>query len=216
MTEADAEGKLTLELPTGSIFGGAIGMDESEVRAALTRNGFAGIERVDYPQYFLLQARDCPGIIWRFRDRKTLTEIYTNSRKVVLSNGLRLGDPMENFTEKFGQPAAPCRRTQGGTLLTLSHFLILGAILFAISVVGIFLNRKNLIIILMSIELMLLAVNMNFIAFSHYLQDLAGQVFVFFILTVAAAESAIGLAILVVLFRNLKTIHVDDLDSLKG
>jgi NADH-quinone oxidoreductase subunit K len=81
-------------------------------------------------------------------------------------------------------------------LLTLSHFLILGAILFAISVVGIFLNRKNLIIILMSIELMLLAVNMNFIAFSHYLQDLAGQVFVFFILTVAAAESAIGLAIL--------------------
>ena len=101
-------------------------------------------------------------------------------------------------------------------MLTLSHFLILGAILFAISVVGIFLNRKNLIIILMSIELMLLAVNMNFIAFSHYLQDLAGQVFVFFILTVAAAESAIGLAILVVLFRNLTTIHVDDLDSLKG
>ena len=107
MTEADAEGKLTLELPTGSIFGGAIGMDESEVRAALTRNGFAGIERVDYPQYFLLQARDCPGIIWRFRDRKTLTEIFTNSRKVVLSNGLRLGDPVESFMEKFGQPAAP-------------------------------------------------------------------------------------------------------------
>jgi NADH-quinone oxidoreductase subunit K len=77
-------------------------------------------------------------------------------------------------------------------LLTLSHFLILGAILFAISVVGIFLNRKNLIIILMSIELMLLAVNMNFIAFSHYLQDLAGQVFVFFILTVAAAERRSG------------------------
>ena len=101
-------------------------------------------------------------------------------------------------------------------MLTLSHFLTLGAILFAISVVGIFLNRKNLIIILMSIELMLLAVNLNFIAFSHYLQDLAGQVFVFFILTVAAAESAIGLAILVALFRNLKTIHVDDLDSLKG
>ena len=101
-------------------------------------------------------------------------------------------------------------------MLTLSHFLILGAVLFAISIVGIFLNRKNLIIILMSIELMLLAVNMNFIAFSHYLNDLAGQVFVFFILTVAAAESAIGLAILVVLFRNLKTIPVDDLDSLKG
>lgn len=101
-------------------------------------------------------------------------------------------------------------------MLTLSHFLILGAVLFAISIVGIFLNRKNLIIILMSIELMLLSVNMNFIAFSHYLQDLAGQIFVFFILTVAAAESAIGLTILVVLFRNLKTIHVDDLDSLKG
>ena len=101
-------------------------------------------------------------------------------------------------------------------MLTLSHFLVLGAILFAISIVGIFLNRKNLIVLLMAIELMLLAVNINFIAFSHYMQDLAGQVFVFFILTVAAAESAIGLAILVVLFRNLNTIHVDDLDSLKG
>ncbi len=101
-------------------------------------------------------------------------------------------------------------------MLTLSHFLILGAILFAISIVGIFLNRKNLIIILMSIELMLLAVNINFVAFSHYLQDLAGQIFVFFIMTVAAAEASIGLAILVELFRNLKTIHVDDLDSLKG
>jgi NADH-quinone oxidoreductase subunit K len=101
-------------------------------------------------------------------------------------------------------------------LLSLSHFLILGAVLFAISVVGIFLNRKNVIILLMAIELMLLAVNMNFIAFSHYLNDMSGQVFVFFILTVAAAESAIGLAILVVLFRNLQTINVDDLDSLKG
>jgi NADH-quinone oxidoreductase subunit K len=100
--------------------------------------------------------------------------------------------------------------------LSLSHFLILGAILFAISVVGIFLNRKNLIVLLMTIELMLLAVNMNFVAFSHYLQDLSGQIFVFFILTVAAAESAIGLAILIVLFRNLKSIHVDDLGSLKG
>ncbi|MBL8418174.1 MAG: NADH-quinone oxidoreductase subunit NuoK [Dechloromonas sp.] len=100
--------------------------------------------------------------------------------------------------------------------LTLSHFLILGAILFAISVVGIFLNRKNLLVLLMAIELMLLAVNMNFVAFSHYLQDLSGQIFVFFILTVAAAESAIGLAILIVLFRNLKSIHVDDLGSLKG
>jgi len=101
-------------------------------------------------------------------------------------------------------------------LLTLSHFLVLSAILFAVSIVGIFLNRKNLIVLLMAIELMLLAVNMNFIAFSHYMQDQAGQIFVFFILTVAAAESAIGLAILVVLFRNLNTIHVDDLDSLKG
>lgn len=100
--------------------------------------------------------------------------------------------------------------------LSLSHFLILGAVLFAISIVGIFLNRKNVIILLMAIELMLLAVNMNFIAFSHYLNDVAGQVFVFFILTVAAAESAIGLAILVVLFRNLNTINVDDLDELKG
>jgi len=101
-------------------------------------------------------------------------------------------------------------------LLSLSHFLILGAILFALSVIGIFLNRKNVIILLMAIELMLLAVNLNFIAFSHYLGDIAGQVFVFFILTVAAAESAIGLAILVVLFRNLSTINVEDLDSLKG
>lgn len=101
-------------------------------------------------------------------------------------------------------------------MVGLSHYLILGALLFAISVVGIFLNRKNVIILLMAIELMLLAVNLNFIAFSHYLQDVAGQVFVFFILTVAAAESAIGLAILVVLFRNLRTINVDDLDHLKG
>jgi NADH-quinone oxidoreductase subunit K len=100
--------------------------------------------------------------------------------------------------------------------LTLSHFLVLGAILFAISVVGIFLNRKNLIVLLMALELMLLAVNMNFVAFSHFLGDLSGQIFVFFILTVAAAESAIGLAILIVLFRNLKSIHVDDLGSLKG
>ena len=88
--------------------------------------------------------------------------------------------------------------------------------LFAISIVGIFLNRKNVLILLMAIELMLLAVNLNFVAFSYYLGDVAGQVFVFFILTVAAAESAIGLAILVVLFRNLQTINVDDLDNLKG
>jgi NADH-quinone oxidoreductase subunit K len=101
-------------------------------------------------------------------------------------------------------------------VLTLSHFLILSALIFAISVVGIFLNRKNLIVLLMAIELMLLAVNMNFVAFSRYLLDLNGQLFVFFILTVAAAESAIGLAILVILFRNLKSIHVDDLGNLKG
>ena len=101
-------------------------------------------------------------------------------------------------------------------MVGLSHYLILGSLLFAISVVGIFLNRKNVIILLMAIELMLLAVNLNFIAFSHYLNDLAGQVFVFFILTVAAAESAIGLAILVLLFRNLKTINVADLGGLKG
>ena len=98
----------------------------------------------------------------------------------------------------------------------LSHYLVLGAMLFAIAVVGIFLNRKNVIVLLMAIELMLLAVNLNFIAFSHFLGDAAGQVFVFFILTVAAAEAAIGLAILVVLFRNKRTINVDDLDSLKG
>jgi NADH-quinone oxidoreductase subunit K len=101
-------------------------------------------------------------------------------------------------------------------LLTLSHYLILGAILFMTGVAGIFINRKNLIIVLMSIELVLLAVSTNFIAFSHYLQTMAGQIFVFFILTVAAAESAIGLAILIVLFRSRKSIHVDDLDCLKG
>ena len=100
--------------------------------------------------------------------------------------------------------------------VTLGHFLSLGAVLFALSVIGIFLNRKNLIVLLMAIELMLLAVNLNFVAFSYFLGDISGQIFVFFILTVAAAESAIGLAILVVLFRNLNTINVEDLDSLKG
>ena len=100
--------------------------------------------------------------------------------------------------------------------VNLSHYLSLGAILFSMSVIGIFLNRKNLTVLLMAIELMLLAVNLNFVAFSHYLGDMAGQVFVFFILTVAAAESAIGLAILVVLFRNRATINVDELDGLKG
>jgi NADH-quinone oxidoreductase subunit K len=101
-------------------------------------------------------------------------------------------------------------------VLSLTHYLVLASILFAISVFGIFLNRKNLIVLLMAIELMLLAVNMNFIAFSQFLGDASGQLFVFFILTVAAAESAIGLAILVVLFRNLRTINVEDIDQLKG
>ena len=100
--------------------------------------------------------------------------------------------------------------------LSLGHFLSLGAMLFALSVIGIFLNRKNLIVLLMAIELMLLAVNINFVAFSRYLGDMHGQVFVFFILTVAAAESAIGLAILVLLFRNKNSIDVQDLNSLKG
>ena len=101
-------------------------------------------------------------------------------------------------------------------MISLSHYLVLAAMLFAISMIGIFLNRKNVIVLLMAIELLLLAVNMNFVAFSHFLGDVSGQIFVFFILTVAAAESAIGLAILVVLFRNLQTIHVEDLDRLKG
>ena len=101
-------------------------------------------------------------------------------------------------------------------MIALSDCLILGALLFSLAVLGIFINRKNIIILLMCIELMLLAVNINFIAFSHFSGDIAGQIFVFFILTVAAAEAAIGLAILVVLFRNLSTINVADLDSLKG
>ena len=101
-------------------------------------------------------------------------------------------------------------------MIPLSHYLILGALLFGISVAGIIINRKNVIILLMSIELMLLAVNMNFVAFSHFLGDLAGQVFVFFILTVAAAEAAIGLAIVVVLFRSRGDINVASLDVMKG
>ena len=101
-------------------------------------------------------------------------------------------------------------------MIALSDYLLLGGLLFAIAVAGIFLNRKNVIVLLMCIELMLLAVNMNFIAFSRFRDDAAGQIFVFFILTVAAAEAAIGLAILVVLFRNRRTINVDDLDMLKG
>lgn len=100
--------------------------------------------------------------------------------------------------------------------LSLVHYLVLGALLFAISVVGIFANRRNLLVLLMSVELMLLSVNLNFVAFSRYLGDAAGQIFVFFILTVAAAETAIGLAILVVLFRRLRSVDVRDLDSLKG
>ena len=100
--------------------------------------------------------------------------------------------------------------------IALNHYLVLAAILFSISIAGIIINRKNIIILLMSIELMLLAVNLNFIAFSHFLNDLAGQVFVFFILTVAAAEAAIGLAILVVLFRNKQSINVADITEMKG
>nr|VFK37743.1 MAG: NADH dehydrogenase subunit K [Candidatus Kentron sp. TC]VFK40890.1 MAG: NADH-quinone oxidoreductase subunit K [Candidatus Kentron sp. TC] len=101
-------------------------------------------------------------------------------------------------------------------MIALSDFLVLGAVMFCISMAGIFLNRKNILILLMCIELMLLSVNLNFVAFSHYLQDISGQVFVFFILTVAAAEAAIGLAILVVLFRNRRTINVNALDAMKG
>jgi len=101
-------------------------------------------------------------------------------------------------------------------MIPLSSYLILGAIMFALSVAGIFINRKNVLILLMCIELMLLAVNINFVAFSYFLDDSAGQIFVFFILTVAAAEAAIGLAILIVLFRNRSTINVDELDSMKG
>ena len=100
--------------------------------------------------------------------------------------------------------------------VTLGHYLTLSAVLFALAVIGIFLNRKNLIVLLMAIELMLLAVNINFVAFSHYLGDIHGQIFVFFILTVAAAESAIGLAILVLLFRNRATVQADELNTLKG
>ena len=99
---------------------------------------------------------------------------------------------------------------------TLNHYLIVAAALFTISIIGIFINRRNVIILLMAIELMLLAVNMNFVAFSYYLNDMAGQIFVFFILTVAAAESAIGLAILVLLFRNKASINVDELNTLRG
>jgi NADH-quinone oxidoreductase subunit K len=101
-------------------------------------------------------------------------------------------------------------------MLTLNHFLYLADILFAISIVGIFINRKNMILLLMCIELLLLAVNFNFIAFSHFLGNPDGQVFVFFILTVAAAEAAIGLALLVVLFRTRASINVEDMDSMKG
>lgn len=101
-------------------------------------------------------------------------------------------------------------------MITLAHMLTLSAVLFAIAVAGIFLNRRNIILLLMCIELLLLGANFNFIAFSRFLGDLSGQVFVFFVLTVAAAESAIGLAILVVLFRHRQSINVDELDTLKG
>ncbi len=101
-------------------------------------------------------------------------------------------------------------------MITLEHYLVLGGILFCLSVAGVFLNRKNLIVLLMALELMLLAVNMNFVAFSHFMGDLSGQIFVFFILTVAAAETSIGLAIMVLIFRQKQSINVDDLSSLKG
>jgi len=101
-------------------------------------------------------------------------------------------------------------------MITLSHYLVVAAILFSLSIAGIILNRKNVITLLMCIELMLLSVNINFLAFSHYLGDVAGEVFVFFILTVAAAEAAIGLAIIIVMFRNVGTINVEELNSLKG
>ena len=101
-------------------------------------------------------------------------------------------------------------------MITLNKFLILSAILFGFGIAGIIINRKNIIVLLMSIELILLAVNTNFIAFSHFLNNITGQVFVFFVLTVAAAEAAIGLAILVVLYRNRNTIEVQNIDALKG
>ena len=101
-------------------------------------------------------------------------------------------------------------------MISLSSYLTVGAILFSISIAGIFLNRKNVVVLLMCIELMLLSANINFVAFSYFLNDVSGQVFVFFILTVAAAEAAIGLAILVTLFRNRHTIDVEQLDVMKG
>ena len=101
-------------------------------------------------------------------------------------------------------------------MIPLSHYLVLSGILFALSMIGIFLNRKNIVILLMAIELLLLSGNMNFVAFSHYLGDMSGQVFVFFILTVAAAEASIGLAILIIVFRNRQSINVQDLGSLRG
>ncbi len=101
-------------------------------------------------------------------------------------------------------------------MIGITHYLVLSAVLFALSVMGIFLNRKNIIVVLMSIELMLLAVNFNFVTFSSFLHNVAGQIFVFFTLTVAAAEAAIGLAILIILFRNLRSINVQDMDQLKG
>ena len=101
-------------------------------------------------------------------------------------------------------------------MIPLSYYIVFGTVLFCIAIAGMFLNRKNVIVLLMAIELMLLAVNTNFVAFSHYLGDVHGQIFVFFVLTVAAAEAAIGLAILVTLFRSLDTINVEDLDQLKG
>ena len=128
--------------------------------------------------------------------------------------GLGIGHLLTRTT--IGTEAAQTRGSRFLRRRELIATVLVGAMLFALSIIGIFLNRRNLIVLLMAIELMLLAVNMNFVAFSYYLNDMHGQVFVFFILTVAAAESAIGLAILVLLFRNKSNINVDELNTLKG
>jgi NADH-quinone oxidoreductase subunit K len=156
------------------------------------------------------------AIALTLRGRKDSKHIGASEQiRVRASDRLRLVQLDPTRPAEPPAPATPSPETKAMTL-TLGHFLSLGAMLFALSVIGIFLNRKNLIILLMAIELMLLAVNMNFVAFSYYLGDMRGQIFVFFILTVAAAESAIGLAILVQLFRNKSNINVDELNTLKG
>ena len=142
--------------------------------------------------------------------RRTDAKVQNPSRQVRVKREERVR--LVKMKSEKPLPAKGVREA----MVTLAHYLTLGALLLCISVAGIFLNRKNVIILLMCIELMLLAVNMNFVAFSRFLDNLDGQVFVFFILTVAAAEAAIGLAILVVLFRNRSTINVAELDELKG